>query len=123
MFGWKKRDSIFLCHKHTINHSYAVCVTNFRFCSITTNWFCYYDELFSDRNFVQELFPGKVGTMAGLTVGFAFGMGAVGSVALGAIADSIGIIMMIKLVNLLPILGILACCLPSDKKIKTWYQD
>lgn len=73
--------------------------------------------------FAQELFPGKVGTMAGLTVGFAFGMGAVGSIALGAIADSIGIIMMIKLVNFLPILGIVACLLPSDKKLKTWYAD
>lgn len=71
--------------------------------------------------FAQELFPGKVGTMAGLTVGFAFGMGAVGSVALGAIADSLGIIMMIKLVNLLPILGIIACCLPSDNTLKKWY--
>lgn len=73
--------------------------------------------------YAQELFPGKVGTMAGLTVGFAFGMGAVGSVALGAIADHIGIIMMIKLVNLLPILGIIAFCLPSDQKLKQWYVN
>ena len=73
--------------------------------------------------FAQELFPGKVGTMAGLTVGFAFGMGAVGSVALGAIADSIGIVMMIKLVNFLPILGIIACCLPSDRTLKNWYTE
>ena len=73
--------------------------------------------------FAQELFPGKVGTMAGLTVGFAFGMGAVGSVALGAIADSTGIIMMIKLVNFLPILGIIACCLPSDRTLKNWYTE
>ncbi len=71
--------------------------------------------------FAQELFPGKVGTMAGLTVGFAFGMGAVGSVALGAIADSIGMIMMIKLVNILPILGILALYLPSDITLKKWF--
>lgn len=73
--------------------------------------------------FAQELFPGKVGTMAGLTVGFAFGMGAVGSVALGAIADNIGIIMMIKLVNLLPIFGILASYLPSDQTLKKWYAE
>lgn len=73
--------------------------------------------------FAQELFPGKVGTMAGLTVGFAFGMGAVGSVALGAIADNIGILMMIKLVNFLPILGLLAYFLPSDQKLKTLHAE
>lgn len=71
--------------------------------------------------FAQELFPGKVGTMAGLTVGFAFGMGAVGSVVLGAIADSVGMNMMIKLVNFLPILGIIAIWLPSDITLKKWY--
>jgi FSR family fosmidomycin resistance protein-like MFS transporter len=71
--------------------------------------------------FAQELFPGKVGTMAGLTVGFAFGMGAVGSVALGAIADMLGIVTMIRMVSLLPILGILAISLPSDNALKKWY--
>ena len=71
--------------------------------------------------FAQELFPGKVGTMAGLTVGFAFGMGAVGSVALGAIADVAGIITMIKIVSFLPILGVIAIILPSDNLLKKWY--
>lgn len=72
--------------------------------------------------FAQELFPGKVGTMAGLTVGFAFGMGAVGSIALGVIADAIGMSMMIKLVNILPILGLLAIWLPSDSQLKKWFN-
>ncbi len=31
--------------------------------------------------YAQELFPGKIGTVSGLTIGLAFGMGAVGSVA------------------------------------------
>lgn len=31
--------------------------------------------------YAQELIPGKIGTMSGLTVGLAFGMGAIGSVA------------------------------------------
>ena len=37
--------------------------------------------------YAQELVPGKIGTMSGLTVGLAFGMGAIGSVGLGYIAD------------------------------------
>ncbi|RFU69932.1 MFS transporter [Bacillus sp. V59.32b] len=71
--------------------------------------------------YAQELVPGKVGTMAGLTVGLAFGMGAVGSVALGSIADSIGISSMIKMVGFLPLLGMIGFFLPSDKTLKKWY--
>jgi MFS transporter, FSR family, fosmidomycin resistance protein len=70
--------------------------------------------------YAQELFPGKVGTMAGLTVGFAFGMGAVGSVALGALADVIGMPGVIQLAGFLPLLGISALLLPTDKRLKEW---
>lgn len=73
--------------------------------------------------YAQELFPGKVGTMAGLTVGFAFGMGALGSVALGALADIIGIALMIKIVCLLPIIGIIAYKLPADYLLKQWNES
>jgi FSR family fosmidomycin resistance protein-like MFS transporter len=66
------------------------------------------------------MFAGKVGTMAGLTVGFAFGMGAVGSVALGALADVIGITWVIQLAGFLPLLGISALLLPTDKRLKEW---
>nr|WGD90555.1 hypothetical protein P5665_00795 [Bacillus subtilis]WGE07546.1 hypothetical protein P5658_24365 [Bacillus subtilis] len=38
--------------------------------------------------YAQELVPGKIGTMSGLTVGLAFGMGAIGAVALGALIDA-----------------------------------
>ena len=71
--------------------------------------------------YAQELVPGKVGTMAGLTVGLAFGMGAIGSVSLGAIADVIGIPSMIKIVGFLPLLGILSMLLPSDATLKKWH--
>src|SRR5699024_3459253 len=37
--------------------------------------------------YAQELIPGKVGTMSGLTVGLAFGMGAIGSVVFGSLID------------------------------------
>ncbi|MGE7602189.1 MFS transporter [Peribacillus sp. NPDC097675] len=71
--------------------------------------------------YAQELVPGKVGTMAGLTVGLAFGMGAIGSVSLGAIADIIGIAAMIKIVGFLPLLGIISMMLPSDLMLKKWH--
>lgn len=73
--------------------------------------------------YAQELVPGKVGTMAGLTVGLAFGMGAIGSVSLGAIADIIGIESMIKLVGFLPLLGIISILLPTDLTLKKWYTE
>lgn len=67
--------------------------------------------------YAQELVPGKIGTMSGLTVGLAFGMGAIGSVGLGYIADWIGLQSMIRWLGVLPILGIIAFLLPTDKKI------
>lgn len=70
--------------------------------------------------YAQELVPGKIGTMAGLTVGLAFGMGAIGSVGLGAIADFIGLPLMIMGVGFLPLLGILTLFLPSDEKLAKW---
>jgi MFS transporter, FSR family, fosmidomycin resistance protein len=70
--------------------------------------------------YAQELVPGKIGTMAGLTVGLAFGMGAIGSVGLGAIADLIGMPLMIMGVGFLPLLGILTLFLPSDEKLAKW---
>ncbi|KIY21169.1 MULTISPECIES: MFS transporter [Mesobacillus] len=70
--------------------------------------------------YAQELVPGKIGTMAGLTVGLAFGMGAVGSVGLGYLADMIGLPMMIIFVGFLPLLGILTVFLPSDRELAEW---
>ncbi|MDF1506817.1 MFS transporter [Robertmurraya sp. DFI.2.37] len=66
--------------------------------------------------YAQELVPGKIGLMSGLTVGLAFGMGAIGSVVLGYMADQIGITLTIILTGFLPILGILTLFLPQDKK-------
>jgi MFS transporter, FSR family, fosmidomycin resistance protein len=72
--------------------------------------------------YAQELFPGKIGTMAGLTVGLAFGMGAIGSVGLGYLADLIGLSKTIIFIGALPILGLLTCFLPSDKKLSEIYN-
>ncbi|MGA9226247.1 MAG: MFS transporter [Mesobacillus sp.] len=70
--------------------------------------------------YAQELVPGKIGTMAGLTVGLAFGMGAIGSVGLGSLADLIGLPRMIMGVGFLPLLGIMTLFLPSDAKLAKW---
>ncbi|GLB60424.1 MFS transporter [Cytobacillus sp. NCCP-133] len=70
--------------------------------------------------YAQELIPGKIGTMAGLTVGLAFGMGAIGSVALGYIADTFGLANMIVFTGFLPVLGLLTLLLPSDSTVSEW---
>ncbi|MCQ6279847.1 MFS transporter [Bacillus sp. EB600] len=70
--------------------------------------------------YAQELVPGKIGTMSGLTVGLAFGMGAIGSVGLGYIADLIGMPTMISTIGILPLIGLTAFLLPADKTVKEW---
>ena len=70
--------------------------------------------------YAQELVPGKIGTVSGLITGLAFGMGAIGSVALGSLADWAGIEFVMKLCSLLPLIGLLTFFLPSDAKLKQW---
>ena len=70
--------------------------------------------------YAQELVPGKIGTMAGLTVGLAFGMGAIGSVALGYLADTLGLANMIIFTGFLPVLGLLTLLLPADERVSEW---
>ena len=64
--------------------------------------------------YAQELVPSKIGTMAGLTVGLSFGMGAIGAVAIGALMDGIGIEKTILIISLLPLLMLVALALPKD---------
>ncbi|TQS74100.1 MFS transporter [Ornithinibacillus gellani] len=73
--------------------------------------------------YAQELVPGKIGTMSGLIVGLAFGMGAIGSVALGSMIDSFGLIPTMITISLLPLLGLLTFLLPTDEKVDTWYAN
>lgn len=72
--------------------------------------------------YAQELIPGKVGTMSGLIVGFAFGMGAIGAVVFGNVIDAFGLTPTMIAVSVLPILGLLAFFLPSDKRVAAWYS-
>ena len=67
--------------------------------------------------YAQELVPSKIGTMAGLTVGLAFGMGAIGAVVIGILMDYIGVSTTMIVVSTLPIIGLVALALPKDRKI------
>jgi MFS transporter, FSR family, fosmidomycin resistance protein len=73
--------------------------------------------------YAQELVPGRIGTMSGLTVGLAFGMGAIGSVGLGYIADIFSLSSMVSSLGFLPFLGLLAFLLPSDQMVREWNQE
>lgn len=63
--------------------------------------------------YAQELLPGKIGTISGLFFGFAFGMGGVGSAALGILADHTSLEYMFYVCSFLPLLGLLTAFLPN----------
>ena len=61
----------------------------------------------------QELLPGRVGMVAGLLFGLAFGIGGIGAATLGVLADWQGIKFVYLICSFLPALGILAALLPN----------
>ena len=63
--------------------------------------------------YAQELLPGRVGMIAGLFFGFAFGMGGIGAVAIGWLADLRGIQFAFQLCAILPAIGLLVAFLPE----------
>jgi FSR family fosmidomycin resistance protein-like MFS transporter len=63
--------------------------------------------------FAQELVPGRVGMIAGVFFGFAFGTGGLGAAILGVYADSHGIDFVYRICSFLPLLGILTIMLPK----------
>lgn len=63
--------------------------------------------------YAQELMPGKVGMIAGLFFGFAFGMAGVGSALLGKLADATSIRYVYEVCAWLPLIGILTAFLPN----------
>jgi FSR family fosmidomycin resistance protein-like MFS transporter len=62
--------------------------------------------------FAQQLAPGRVGMIAGLFFGFAFGAGGLGAALLGMLADARGIEFVYRVCSLLPLLGLVAVFLP-----------
>jgi len=63
--------------------------------------------------YAQELVPGKVGMIAGLFFGLAFGMGGIGAAVLGKLADHTSIQYVFRLCAFLPLLGLLTGFLPN----------
>ena len=63
--------------------------------------------------FAQELLPGKVGMVAGLFFGLAFGMGGIGAAVLGKLADVKGIEYVYRVCSYLPLCGLLTVFLPD----------
>ena len=63
--------------------------------------------------YAQELVPGKVGLIAGLFFGLAFGIAGIGSALLGMLADYTGIQQVFAVVSFLPLIGLLAGLLPE----------
>lgn len=63
--------------------------------------------------YATDLIPGKVGTIAGLFFGFAFGMGGIGSAVLGWLADKTSIEYVFSICAYLPLLGIVTAFLPN----------
>jgi FSR family fosmidomycin resistance protein-like MFS transporter len=60
----------------------------------------------------QELVPFRVGTVAGLFFGFAFGLGGIGAALLGHLADATSIELVFTVCSFLPAIGLLAAFLP-----------
>jgi FSR family fosmidomycin resistance protein-like MFS transporter len=63
--------------------------------------------------YAQELMPGKVGLIAGLFFGLAFGIAGLGSAVLGKMADITGIESVYRLCAYLPLIGLLTAFLPD----------
>ncbi|MFC7783816.1 MULTISPECIES: MFS transporter [unclassified Rossellomorea] len=72
--------------------------------------------------YAQELLPQKIGMVSGLTVGLAFGMGAVGAVIFGGLADLYTIRFVMILCSFLPLLGMMTFLLPSDETVRSFHK-
>ncbi|CCY38313.1 MFS transporter [Coprobacter secundus] len=68
--------------------------------------------------YAQELLPGKVGMIAGLFFGLAFGIAGIASAVLGNIADDRGIEYVYHVCSWLPLIGIVTGFLPNLGKRK-----
>ena len=65
--------------------------------------------------YAQELVPSRVGMIAGLFFGFAFGMAGVGAAALGWLADQTSIEYVYRVCSFLPLFGLFTALLPNTK--------
>ena len=66
--------------------------------------------------YAQELLPGRVGMVAGIFFGFAFGLGGLGAAAMGRLADATSIDFVYHVTAFLPLIGVLTALLPNLSK-------
>ena len=66
--------------------------------------------------YATELVPGKVGTIAGLFFGLAFGLGGIGSAVLGNLADHTSIDFVFRVCAYLPLIGVVTGLLPDVER-------
>jgi len=66
--------------------------------------------------YAQELLPSRVGTVAGMSFGFAFGLAGIAAAVLGHLADLTSLAYVYRLCAFLPAIGLLAVFLPDLKK-------
>jgi FSR family fosmidomycin resistance protein-like MFS transporter len=62
--------------------------------------------------YAQELMPGRVGLVAGIFFGFAFGLGGLGAAGMGRLADATSIEFVYEISAYLPLIGLLIALLP-----------
>ncbi len=67
--------------------------------------------------YAQMLMPGRVGLVAGIFFGFAFGMGGIAAAVLGVMADARGIAWVYQACAFLPALGLLTAFLPRGARL------
>src|SRR5579885_2730335 len=66
----------------------------------------------------QEYLPSRIGTASGLSIGFSIGLGGIGAVALGALADSVDLRAALWATALVPLVAIvLGLRLPSSRRL------
>jgi FSR family fosmidomycin resistance protein-like MFS transporter len=68
--------------------------------------------------YAQKLLPSRVGTVAGLFFGFAFGMGGLGAAVLGVLADRTSIAFVYRVCSFLPLVGLLTGLLPDPARTR-----
>lgn len=66
--------------------------------------------------YAQELIPNRIGLIAGIFFGFAFGMAGIGSAVLGQLADHTSINYVFHVCSFLPLIGLLTAFLPNVEK-------
>jgi len=69
--------------------------------------------------YAQSLLPGRVGMVAGLFFGLAFGIAGIGAWLLGRLADATSITFVYHVCSFLPAIGLLAAFLPEMSKPKS----